>query len=150
MGQNGELDMRFVLIAALMLGACATPYQEIGLNGGTTAEQVSADTWRIMSRGNVATSKATVADYAMLKAAEITRQHGGTHFIVLSTADAANDDIGTPALLRDYRPQSAKIYKPGQDTVVRVLVVKSGSQPPAGAMNAEEVLRITGARVERG
>ena len=142
--------MRFALITALILSACATPYQEIGINGGVTAEQVSSDTWRIMSRGNVATSKASVADYAMLKAAEITRQQGGTHFIIVSATDAANDDIGTPALLRDYRPQSAKAYKPGQDTVVRVLTVKPGAKPPTGAMSADDVLRITGARGERG
>jgi uncharacterized lipoprotein YajG len=66
-----------VLVAALVLGACETPYQEMGFTGGVSAAQMSADSYRIVSRGNAYTSNTAVTDYTLLKAAETTRQAGG-------------------------------------------------------------------------
>lgn len=86
------------LIAALMLPAafvaagvagCATKYQDMGFAGGVAAQQISADTFRIQARGNAYTNNATVQDYVLLKAAETARSVGASHFIILSSENAA-------------------------------------------------------------
>ncbi len=84
--------MQCFLVAALLC-ACATRYQEMGLTGGVGAQQISADTFRIMSRGNGFTTPEAVQDYTLLKAAEVTQSAGATHFIVVSAADATR--VGT-------------------------------------------------------
>jgi hypothetical protein len=83
--------MRSLIIFALcaVLGGCATKYQEMGFTGGVAAQQVTADTWRIQSRGNAYTGASTVQDYVLLKAAETTQAAGGTHFQIVSAADAS-------------------------------------------------------------
>jgi hypothetical protein len=69
--------MQNILIAvALMLAGCGTKYQDMGFTGGVAAEQISADTWRIVSRRNAYTSAETVQDYVLLKAVETTHAQG--------------------------------------------------------------------------
>jgi hypothetical protein len=41
----------------------------MGLTGGVGTQQISADTFRIISRGNGFTTAETVQDYILLKAA---------------------------------------------------------------------------------
>jgi hypothetical protein len=82
--------MRILAIVALCaaLGGCATKYQEMGFTGGVAAQQITADTWRIQSRGNAYTASSTVQDYVLLKAAETTQAAGGAYFQIVSAADA--------------------------------------------------------------
>src|SRR5262245_28712522 len=85
------------LALAFALGACATKYQEMGFTGGVAAEQVTADVYRIKSRGNAYTAQSTVQDYVLLKAAETAKSAGATHFVMISAADATRvDTIVTP------------------------------------------------------
>src|SRR6516225_5090710 len=81
--------MRIVLLLFLVLTACATPYQNMGFMGGVEAQRMTADTYRIVARGNGYTGATTIQDYTMLKAAETTKQAGGTHFAIISAADAS-------------------------------------------------------------
>ncbi|QHP70020.1 hypothetical protein EI171_23625 [Bradyrhizobium sp. LCT2] len=66
--------MRWFAITGLCLalGGCGTKYQEIGFTGDA-AQQMTANTWLIQSRGNAYTNTATVQDYLLLKAAETTQ-----------------------------------------------------------------------------
>src|SRR5262249_48645534 len=48
-------------------------------------------------RGNAYTGKTTIQDYALLKAAETTKEAGGTHFVVISAADASKVMVGHTA-----------------------------------------------------
>ena len=61
----------------------------MGFSGGVSAQQMTADTFRIVARGNGYTDTTTIRDFAMLKAAEATRQNGGTHFILIGGEDAS-------------------------------------------------------------
>src|SRR5262245_20428212 len=83
------------LVAVALLG-CATRYQEMGFMGGVTAEQMSADVFRIKSRGNAYTGATTVQDYVLLKAAETAKSIGGTHFQIIDAADATRQQVVTP------------------------------------------------------
>jgi hypothetical protein len=155
--------MRLLLVISLLaLSGCATKYQDMGLTGGVSAQQMTSDTYRIVARGNGSTPATMIQDYTMLKAAETTQQHGGTHFVVISAADASSSSqIVTPGYSQTtlvgnsatttYSPsQAINIFKPGQDAYIRILTLKPGQTPPPGATSAEEVIRFVGSRVQRG
>jgi hypothetical protein len=90
-------------LIALVLCACATRYQEMGLTGGVTSQQMSGDTFRIISRGNGFTTAERVQDYTLLKAAEVTQSVGATHFMVVGAADATRVGvIQTPATAQTH------------------------------------------------
>ena len=76
-GDCGEFcgaGMRWATLAmCLVLAGCATKYQEMGFTGGVAAERITADTYRIVARGNGYTGNTTIQDYALLKAAELHR-----------------------------------------------------------------------------
>lgn len=149
------------LIMLLLVG-CSTPYQEMGFTGGVKAQQMTADTYRISSRGNAYTGATTVQDYTLLKAAETTKSVGGTHFLVISASDASRSGaIISPGQATTtfhgntasttYSPATAHNYiKPGQDTYIRVVTVAPGQAPPPGALSADEVIQFVGSRVKRG
>jgi hypothetical protein len=83
------------------LAGCATPYQSMGFMGGVEAHQMTKNTFRIVARGNGYTAGTTIQDYAILKAAETTRQAGGTHFAVISASDASSvGHVTTPGQAR--------------------------------------------------
>lgn len=79
----------FSLLFACFLAGCGTPYQEEGFfsGGGYKDFQVTKDTFVISFRGNAFTSKETVLKYSLRRAAEITLQHGYSHFVVLGNED---------------------------------------------------------------
>ena len=83
------MRVAIVLLICAVLAGCSTKYQEMGWTGGVAAEQVSSDTWRSVARGNQYTGSRSVQDYVLLKAAETTQANGGTHFQVVSSADAS-------------------------------------------------------------
>jgi hypothetical protein len=150
------------LIVVLAVAACSTKYQDMGFSGGVAAQQMTANTFRIVARGNGYTSSNTVKDYMVLKAAETTKQMGGTHFLVVSAGDASRTNyVATAGHARttvvgntahtSYTPGSVYgIFKPGQDAFIRVLAVPNGSTPPPGAISADEIIQFVGARVRRG
>ena len=145
-----------ILIVAVLC-ACSTRYQDMGLTGGVAAQQMTANTFRISARGNAYTSPTTIQDYMVLKAAETTKQVGGTHFIIISAADASRTSyISTASTARTtvvgntayttYNPGSIYgHFKPGQDAYIRV--VPAGTP---GATPADEIIRFVGSRVKRG
>ena len=162
-----------ILGAALMTTACATTYGELGGfwdEGGVTAQQLTADTYRIVSRGNGATEHGTIHDFAMLRAAETVRGACKTHFIVEQGEDRTEaEESVTPAVetrtvekvkQKDgsfkevehvtYTPESTSlVVRPGADLYIRALAVPAGQRPPEGAISAEEVLTFVGPRVQR-
>jgi hypothetical protein len=150
------------LAAAILLAGCGTKYQEMGLSGGVSAQRMTSDVVRISARGNAYTSNTKIQDYALLKAAETTKEMGGTHFAVISAADASRvGTVTTPGVAQTsvtgnlvtttYTPGSTDTFiKPGQDAYIRVLRIKPGSPPPPGAISAEEIITFVGSRVERG
>src|SRR5262245_11087466 len=79
----------WVVALCAVLAGCGTKYQDMGFTGGVAAQQITADTWRIQSRGNAYTNAATVQDYVLLKAAETTQAAGSSHFQIISAADAS-------------------------------------------------------------
>ena len=154
--------MRILGVVALcaMLGSCATKYQEMGFAGGVAAQQITADTWRIQSRGNAYTSSATVQDYVLLKAAETTQAAGGAYFQIVSAGDASRASTfvtpgsstttfaGNHAFTTTSPGSVDTVIKPGQDVYIRVLKI-APTGPTPGVYSAAEIIQFTGSRVQR-
>ena len=135
------------LMGFLTLAGCGTKYQEMGFSGGVAAQQITADTFRIVARGNAYTGSTTVQDYVLLKAAETTKAAGATYFILVSASDAARVSYDVTAPTK-FGPGSVDaVIKPGQDVYIRIL--KPGQQVQ-GAFSADEIIQFTGPRVQRG
>jgi hypothetical protein len=77
-------------LAALLLTALAactsapTPHQVEGESGGYSEQQIEADRYSIKFVGNSATSRETVEEYALYRAAEVTLENGHDYFKVVS------------------------------------------------------------------
>ena len=129
--------------------------------GGVVAQQITSDTYRISARGNGYTGSTTVQDYMLLKAAETTKTAGGTHFVVISAADASRTGFGQTqgsittnvignTAYTTYNPGvTYQIAKPGEDAYIRVLTLPAGAATPAGAFAADEIISFIGPRVRR-
>jgi hypothetical protein len=87
----------FVLTAALSLGALAacetaTPYQPAATNapetGGYADTKLESNRWRVTFRGNSETTRQTVEDYLLYRAAELTLAQGFDWF---EATDRATD-----------------------------------------------------------
>ena len=136
-------------------------YQEMGFGGSVSAQQMTANTFRIIARGNGYTSSTTVQDYTMLKAAEVTKQQGGSHFELISASDASHvGQFVTPgsaqttfrgnSVATTYMPANVQSYfKPGQDAYIRILRIPEKGTPPVGAISADEILQYVGGRIKR-
>jgi hypothetical protein len=150
-----------IALIATVLAACSTPYQEMGFTGGVSAQQMTSETFRISARGNGYTDATSVQDFLMLKAAETTTQNGGTHFVVVSAADASRTAeivtggtartsfVGNTATTSYTPPTVHNVFKPGQDAYIRVLKIGPGQQPPPNAISAAEIIQFVGPRVKR-
>lgn len=76
---------RFLLVSALAFGlsACATAYQPEGWTGGFSETPLAADAYQIHVKGNAYTSSAKTNAIAIVRAAELTLQHGYKRFIIM-------------------------------------------------------------------
>ena len=167
-----NLKRTFLILAlAASTSACATAYGELGglMDDGVAADRLTADTFRIRSRGNEMSEPGMIEDYAMLRAAETVRMACMTHFVVLDGADRTEvsetvhpeswsktveekviDGKKQKVVTREYTPgYTSTSVRPGQDLVVRGLVVRPGEPAPEEAVAADEVLSFVGSRVKR-
>jgi hypothetical protein len=162
--RNGKSAAWFTVCVAscLIAAGCSTGYKDMGPTGGVAALQMSADTWRIEARGNGFTNANLVKDYMLLKAAETTKQQGGTHFIITDQADASTKSTHYAPGYRQstlvgatrystYTPATAtRVFHPGRDAYIRVITVAAGQTAPADAQSADEIIKFVGGRITRG
>jgi hypothetical protein len=147
-----------LLLLALALAGCSTPYQGPDYMGdGVSAQRITSNTFKIVVRGNAITSGLATQDYTALKAAETAKQAGGTHFVFISGVDASSEGPVTtggkakkPATSTAYPPTTVyQFIRPGQDAYIRVLTVEPGQPLPSGSFSAEEMIRYASPRVRR-
>lgn len=102
MKRGTEVNKLYIIVAsaaALSLSACTTTrpaYQATtgGQGTGYFSERVGTDRYTVGYRGNKAMSAAQVAEYALLRAAELTVENGQQWFAVLHT-DTREVDANT-------------------------------------------------------
>lgn len=73
-----------VLLAALVLGACAKPalYQPLHDDVGYGEQQLETNRYRVWFAGNSATPRQTVEDYVLYRCAELTLDKGYDYFVL--------------------------------------------------------------------
>lgn len=145
------------MLGLILLSACETTYQEGNFAGGVKALPITSDTYRISASGNGYTSSSTIQDYVLLKAAETTLQANQTHFVIIGSQDTSRQETGQTATTANMIGNTMfinpgvtyGIYKPGQDTMIKIFAVAAGQRPPAQAFNAQEVYNSISPRVKR-
>jgi hypothetical protein len=90
-----------VLALGLVLAACAggpTPYQQARDGYGYSEQRVEENRYRVSFAGNSATSRQTVEDYLLYRAAELTVQTGHDWFEVVyrNTVQEDSGYVGSP------------------------------------------------------
>jgi hypothetical protein len=71
---------------ALVLAGCTpkpTPYQPVDKKGGYEETRLKENVYRVSFRGNRYTPETRMLDYIYLRCAELTREAGYSHFLVL-------------------------------------------------------------------
>jgi hypothetical protein len=80
-----------VFVLSFMVLCGCTPYQSSGFGGGYSETQLAPNVYKVSFRGNGYTDSERVADFALLRAADLGLQHGFSHFVILNNADAVNE-----------------------------------------------------------
>lgn len=152
----------FLLFTILIFSGCsATKYQEMSITGGVKAQQITANSYRILARGNGYTDPTAIKDFALLKAAETTKHAGMTHFQIVNADDASKSEsysttassttslIGNTAYTTHNPGSRYNINKPGQDLYIRVLKLDQSKKLPENTFFADEIIKYVGSRIKR-
>lgn len=84
---NTRRSEGLVALLLLLLASCATPtpYQPVGSGRyGFEDQRIEAGKFRVVFRGNSSTPRATVENFVLYRAAQLTLEEGGDHFVVLT------------------------------------------------------------------
>ncbi|MEW4466972.1 hypothetical protein AB1K62_03970 [Parasphingorhabdus sp. JC815] len=178
----GLLTGGALMTAALVGCATPTPYQPASSSSrsatGYSNQQITADRFRVSFSGNSLTSRETVEDYLLYRAAELTREQGYDGFILMQrdTERRVNTRVDRfgPSPYSYWGP-SWRYYRGGRgwsywdpyfadpfwDRSVDVRTVQRyeafaeikmfrGTRPNDDkAFDAQDVLRTLGSRIER-
>jgi hypothetical protein len=170
--QFARVAVALMLVVALSACVTPTPYQPAQPRGfGYTEERLDQNKFRVMFRGNSQTTRETVEDYLLYRAAELTLQNGYTHFIMVGRDTEAKTSYrywvdhyggrgwfyhGFPGWYRDpfYRPWGPELYDVQPVTTytatAEIILVKGPRQDgDVRAFDAQEVLAQVGPRVVR-
>ena len=143
-----------IVVALLALAGCATTYQPMGGAGGYEELQLNPNTYRVSFQGNGYTRQERVADFALLRASDLTLAQGSRYFVVVSQG-AGTQDITfgggqstgsvTPGTLTPNFPggyaysgtraQPVSVSRHRAELVIQL--VPSDETPPPGAHSAE-------------
>ena len=87
----------FIIAAVIFINGCATSYHSTGFTGGYSETQLAPDVFRIHFAGNGYTSGERAQDFAMLRAADLTLQHGFKCFAIIDeSSSTAVSSFTTP------------------------------------------------------
>jgi hypothetical protein len=92
-----HLKMSISILLLLTAIGCATSYQPSGFGGGYSDTQLAPDVFRVVFRGNGHTDAERVQDFALLRASELTLQHGYVCFVLINEGSNVTPiNINTP------------------------------------------------------
>jgi hypothetical protein len=99
----------------------------MGFTGGVSATQLDVNTMQIVARGNLNTRRATIYNYARLKAAEETIAHGFDVFEIIESLDTS--EAGSRELSPYY---SVPGTRPGETLLIKMF---KGPRPEGASAN---------------
>ncbi|WP_234235488.1 CC0125/CC1285 family lipoprotein [Shewanella sp. AS16] len=125
------MNRLFILGLMFCISACTAPsYQAYGLRGGYQDKFLAADTYRVTYNGNGKVSLAMARDFALLRCAVLTKQHGYSHFwIKMDRVRVSRTTVSATPL---------PIEKPY--AFIEIQFVDSDFNPKYRVRNADEVI----------
>jgi hypothetical protein len=94
-----------LLIVPLLLAACAvTPYQPYAGGVGFSEVNTARNRYEVVYHGTTGMDEATAKNYAIIRAAEIGRNHGMTHFRIAGSRNMTTSEIVRDADLFPRNP----------------------------------------------
>ncbi len=102
---------KILLLCALttILCSCATPYQKLTFSGGYTDKKIQDNVFRVTFKGNAVTKPEQVADFALLRSAEIAIANGYNYFVI-ADGGVRTDNTTYTTPLRAYTTGSQNTY----------------------------------------
>ena len=86
-----------IIIIALFIQGCATSYQKSGFSGGYSETQLDENVFKVSFRGNGYTRRERVADFTLLRSAELSLENGFNYFVVIdANSYTSNSTYTTP------------------------------------------------------
>lgn len=129
---------RLVLGLALAAAGCATHYQPRAWSGGYSETRPAPDVFEVTFDANGYTSSETARAYLLYRCAELTREQGFDHFVVVRSEDLTSLSISA---------NLSVVTKPSYSARIRV---GRGPKPEGeGSFAAADVLRDLGPRIQR-
>lgn len=114
-----------ILFLVVFMQSCATTYQSAGFTGGFSETQLDENIFRVTFYGNGYTGRERVTDFALLRSAELTIEHGYKYFVTIdSDSFSKNSSYTTP--IRSYTTGSAYSY--GRHMSVSATTTTSGGE----------------------
>lgn len=94
--------MKLPILAGLsalfgLLTGCSTSYQPTGFTGGFEESVLAPDVVRVAFVGNGYTTRQKTQDFALLRAAELTKKGGYKYFVLLNQETTSNSQSYTTA-----------------------------------------------------
>ncbi|MCD6162822.1 MAG: hypothetical protein J7K40_10465 [candidate division Zixibacteria bacterium] len=114
-----------ITFIALFIQGCATTYQKAGFTGGYSETQLDENVFRISFRGNGYTSRERVADFTLLRSAELALENGFQYFTIIdANSYTSYSTYKTPT--KSYTTGSA--YESGNYVYGNATTTTSGGQ----------------------
>lgn len=161
--------LKFIsILAALALGACATPtaYQSADDGYGFSEKKLEDEHYRVEFRGNSLTGREVVETYLLYRAAELTLESGNDYFVVVEQdVDKKTSYVSTydypygPRFSYHYYPYywhfedryQYEVNSSERFTAVAEIFVGKGDKPAdnASAYDARSVIEHLEADIQR-
>jgi len=101
---NHSVTLKVLLLyVSFNLIGCATGYYSNRFTGGYSEIQIQDDIFKVKFRGNAYIDKDEVADYTLLRCAEVTLENGFSYFIIIEEkTDVRTYAYTTPTTAKTY------------------------------------------------
>ncbi len=89
--------LSILLLSSVLISGCATTYQSHSYSGGYSETQLDENVFKVSFRGNGYTNRERVADFTLLRSAELTMQSGYKYFVIVdANSYTSNSTYTTP------------------------------------------------------
>jgi hypothetical protein len=80
----------YIILIAILVSNCSTPYQPKGALGGYSSNKLNENNYKVSFKGNQHTTATTVLDYLLRRCAELTIEEKGKYFVVYEDSSYVN------------------------------------------------------------
>jgi len=99
--KGNRMKLLALVVSFFMLVGCATSYQKSGFSGGYSETQLAENMFRVNFSGNGKTKLTRTIDFALLRSAELTLEHGYKYFVLVDeSSNVSNTQITTSVKTR--------------------------------------------------